>query len=86
MIARQGKPRNLFEQFLYEHYGKDMLRQFREGTHQHRCDDCGYVWEHLDPTLEVSDEEYKRRHCCERCGREQRQKYRPKKERVQRAA
>lgn len=45
-------------------------------THKHKCDGCGYIWEHVQ-LRDVSDEAYDANHDCAKCGRNQRTVYMP---------
>ena len=39
-----------------------------KGTHRHRCDSCGLVWEHGNNCQNLSSEIFDESHTCQRCG------------------
>lgn len=42
--------------------------------HKHKCDGCGFIWEHVRAT-EASSAEYHKLHDCAVCGLNQREVY-----------
>lgn len=64
----------LFEQLLPQSSLHLLLKRsdqkYKVPTHKHKCKNkvCGFVWEHEEPTLFVSPQEYEKRHDCPQCG------------------
>lgn len=52
------------------------LDEEEKGSHRHRCDSCGLVWEHGNNCQELSRDIFEQSHACTRCGRRVVQKYR----------
>src|SRR5689334_9698530 len=41
------------------------------GSHKHRCDDCGTIWQHGNDCNKRGEELRQRTHTCPECGRKQ---------------
>ena len=51
-----------------EHCRPDGVYTTQQGTHYHRCYECGTIWEHRTPRTEA---EHRVAHNCPDCGTEQ---------------